>query len=214
MKKLGDSIPVHHDVIVRSAEDIGAGIALAGSNVTVFHQRKLACASTDLYGEAVNPRKPNRCTEVCAFCCGCGQQKRGQGRPNDRECGDSKTDGDDAAIQWGLLGTLCTNHHAVCICGFGRPAALPILAITTDMAAFCALHSIPIRSAHSAARFVQRISSEVLRKYLRNLLQHTQVFGYRLLLKDMRIQPGSRRRTPRADVQEAKTNRPGSPATA
>ena len=55
------------------------------------------------------------------------------------------------------LGTLCMNHRAMCICGLGRPAALQILAIATAIAAFCALHSFPIHSAHLAARFVQRI---------------------------------------------------------
>ncbi|MCL2831443.1 MAG: hypothetical protein FWD77_12025, partial [Betaproteobacteria bacterium] len=33
-------------------------------------------------------------------------------------------------------------------CGVGRSAALQILAIATAMAAVCALHPIPIRSAH------------------------------------------------------------------
>ena len=49
------------------------------------------------------------------------------------------------------LGMLCTNHRGVCICGLGRSAALQILAIATAMAAVCALHPIPIRSAHTRA---------------------------------------------------------------
>jgi hypothetical protein len=46
------------------------------------------------------------------------------------------------------LGTLCTNHRAVCSCGLGRSAALQILATAAAIAAFCALQPIPIRSAH------------------------------------------------------------------
>lgn len=44
--------------------------------------------------------------------------------------------------------TLCKNHRAVCICAIGKSAELQLLAIATAIAAFCALHRIPIRSAH------------------------------------------------------------------
>ena len=46
------------------------------------------------------------------------------------------------------LGTLCTNHRAVCICGIEWTAVLQILAIATAIAAFCAWQPLPIRSTH------------------------------------------------------------------
>src|SRR3989344_3107621 len=46
------------------------------------------------------------------------------------------------------LGTLCTNHRAVWICGLGWSAVLQILAIATAIAASCAWQPLPIRSTH------------------------------------------------------------------
>lgn len=45
-------------------------------------------------------------------------------------------------------GRLFTNTSAVCVCGPGRPASLPMLATASDIAALCASQLIPIRSAH------------------------------------------------------------------
>ena len=45
------------------------------------------------------------------------------------------------------LGMLRTIHHAACIPGIGRSAALQMLAIATAIAALRALHPIPIRGA-------------------------------------------------------------------
>lgn len=106
MKKSVDPIPIHHGVLVRCTEDLCAGIALTGNNVAVFHQRKLACTSTYFDWEAINFVETDGRTEVRALCNRWGKQKRGQGSPNDREYGDSKRDGGDAAIQLARLANI------------------------------------------------------------------------------------------------------------
>lgn len=104
MKEAVDLGPFHLEALAVSAKHSGAGVALAGDNVAVLHNRKLtselANASAYLHGAAVNFEEPHRCAEVGTWGGWRSQKDRGKGCTNDHGQGDCEGDGEDAAIHW------------------------------------------------------------------------------------------------------------------
>lgn len=96
MKEAVDLGPFHLEALAVSAKHSGAGVALAGNDVAVFHHWKLASelarASTHLHWAAVNFGKPHRCAQVGTLGNRRSQKERGKGCTNDRDQGDCEGD--------------------------------------------------------------------------------------------------------------------------
>lgn len=98
MKEAVNRGPIHFHHIVGRAKHPCAGVALARDHVAVFHLGKRTGASAYFHGTAVHFEETHRGAEVGAWGHRRVQKERGKGCPGDRDQGDCKGDGEDAAI--------------------------------------------------------------------------------------------------------------------